>query len=44
MLAYMMSHEAPVSVRTRRTSVLAIHARTSEGMAEFEAPPGSLES
>ena len=40
----MMSHEAPVSIRTRRTSVLAIDARTSKGMAEFKAPPGSSES
>jgi len=40
----MMSQEAPVSTKTRRTSVLAIDARTSKGMAELATPPGSLES
>ena len=40
----MMSHEAPVSIRTRQTSVLAINARTSKGMAEFKDPPGSSDS
>jgi len=40
----MMSHEALVSIRTRRTSMLAIDACTRKGMLEFAAPSGSSES
>jgi len=40
----MMSYEAPVSTKTRRTSVLAINARTSKGMAELAALPSSSKS